>query len=563
MRRNAENLIILGGGAPGRQWRQPVPLVDVIRSAAAEVGGYSRVRVLPIGDGALNGSAVSDLTHLLSELIDNAVSFSPPHTQVQVTGQLVPKGFVVEIEDRGLGMQGDEMTAANRYFANPPEFNVLAISDNSRLGMFVVARLAARHNVHVSSLRSSPYGGTSAIVLIPSNLISTSAGADRAPAEPKALVGAVSGSGHNGYGDPAASVGTLSELEAAPSGGPAQGSGGSTGGPPNGFTLTSAPDPYAQGEPDDRVTGGTIDSGFSTAGSLGRRRTCTTRAPRMSGSPVAPSTTATTRPASTRTPPARWRRRLGPPGRRRCRTCRRSPSRPRLRHTARRSRRRWISATATAPRRSIGPSSSRLYDPTTSPTTCWNDGPAGRTGCHRDRRRRGRPPPSCRSRPRRWSRCPRLARPACHRPRRPGRIRRAHPPADIRRVGRPAPTRAVRLVRTRVRRPARSRQLTSRRTHAAPCRARRPPCRLRRPSHRAASHRAASHPAGRRRHLPRQKPCHRRRTRNGSLPSQWLHPSRQRPARRRVVRWASPAPRSRLTLCSRLTPCSQLTQCAR
>jgi signal transduction histidine kinase len=261
MRRNAENLIILGGGAPGRQWRQPVPLVDVIRSAAAEVGGYSRVRVLPIGDGALNGAAVSDVTHLLSELIDNAVSFSPPHTQVQVTGQLVPKGFVVEIEDRGLGMQTDEMTAANRYFANPPEFNVLAISDNSRLGMFVVARLAARHNVHVS-LRSSPYGGTCAIVLLPSNLVSTGNAVDRAPAEPKALVGATTGGGHGGP----APVPQLSELEAGPSSGGGGGqdrqeSNGSRNGAPNGFTLAAAPDPYAQGPSDDRVTGGTIDDG--------------------------------------------------------------------------------------------------------------------------------------------------------------------------------------------------------------------------------------------------------------------------------------------------------------
>ncbi len=170
MRRNAENLVILGGGQPGRKWHRPVPLIDVLRSASSEVEQYDRVRVLPFPEMMLAGSVVSDVVHLAAELIDNAAAFSPPHTRVQVTGQSVSKGFAVEIEDRGLGMSKDDLSAANGWLARPPEFDVLALSDNARLGMFVVARIAARHGIKVH-LRGSPYGGTTAIILLPHELV--------------------------------------------------------------------------------------------------------------------------------------------------------------------------------------------------------------------------------------------------------------------------------------------------------------------------------------------------------------------------------------------------------
>jgi HAMP domain-containing protein len=102
-RRNAENLIVLSGSSPARTWRRSVPMVDVVRGALAEVEDYTRVSLMPMGDVVLVGRAVGDVVHLLAELIENAVSFSPPYTNVQVSGQLVANGYVVEIEDRGLG----------------------------------------------------------------------------------------------------------------------------------------------------------------------------------------------------------------------------------------------------------------------------------------------------------------------------------------------------------------------------------------------------------------------------------------------------------------------------
>jgi signal transduction histidine kinase len=167
MRRNAENLIVLSGAVPGRTWRQPVPMVDVVRGASAEIEEYTRVNVFPIPPAGLVGRVVGDVIHLLAELIENATTFSPPHTMVQVGGQLVANGFAVEIEDRGLGMSDSAFAIANEQVHKPPEFQ---LSSNARLGLYVVGRLAARHGIRVQ-LRPSPYGGTTAIVLIPSALV--------------------------------------------------------------------------------------------------------------------------------------------------------------------------------------------------------------------------------------------------------------------------------------------------------------------------------------------------------------------------------------------------------
>ncbi|MEU7912792.1 sensor histidine kinase [Microbispora bryophytorum] len=167
MRRHAEGLIILSGNAPGRAWRKPVPMYDVVRGAAAEVEDYARVNVLPMEDHGLDGAAVADVIHLIAELIENATVFSPPHTTVSVHGEIVGMGFAVEIEDRGLGMTNERLAELNERLANPPEFD---LADTDRMGLFVVARLATRRDIRVT-LRPSPYGGTTAIVLIPSVLM--------------------------------------------------------------------------------------------------------------------------------------------------------------------------------------------------------------------------------------------------------------------------------------------------------------------------------------------------------------------------------------------------------
>ncbi|WP_067453834.1 sensor histidine kinase [Nocardia alba] len=169
-RRNAENLIILGGGRPGRQWRQPVPVMDVVRSAIGETLDYARVRVTKLPEVSVVGTVVADLVHLLAELVDNATAFSPPQSRVEASGNVVGKGVVVEITDQGMGMSDDDLVRYNAMLADPPDFGVGTLSADSRLGLFVVARLAVAHGVSVR-LSESDYGGIRAIVLIPQQLL--------------------------------------------------------------------------------------------------------------------------------------------------------------------------------------------------------------------------------------------------------------------------------------------------------------------------------------------------------------------------------------------------------
>ncbi|WP_405875332.1 MULTISPECIES: nitrate- and nitrite sensing domain-containing protein [unclassified Streptomyces] len=178
MRRHAESLIILSGAAPGRAWRMPVSLTNVVRAAVSEVEDYARVEVRQLPEASVVGSAVADLTHLLAEIVENAAQFSPPHTRVRVTGEPVGNGYVVEVEDRGLGMGTETLAEANRRIE---QSEALDLFDSDRLGLFVVSRLAARHGIKVH-LRTSPYGGTTAVVLLPTALLHGGA-AERSPSK--------------------------------------------------------------------------------------------------------------------------------------------------------------------------------------------------------------------------------------------------------------------------------------------------------------------------------------------------------------------------------------------
>jgi signal transduction histidine kinase len=179
MRRHAEGLIILSGAAPGRGWRKPVPLMDVLRAAVAEVEDYARVDVRRLELVHLAGAAVADLTHLLAELVENATVFSPPHTRVQVRGEPVGSGFAIDIEDRGLGMGEHAITEANQRIAGADRTDLF---DSDRLGLFVVSRLAQRHHIQVTLGRSA-YGGTTAVVLLPKELLENTAAGSYSQAE--------------------------------------------------------------------------------------------------------------------------------------------------------------------------------------------------------------------------------------------------------------------------------------------------------------------------------------------------------------------------------------------
>jgi signal transduction histidine kinase len=168
MRRNSENLLVLAGHDESRRWNQPVALVDVLRAALSEIEQYERVTLNVQPGIAARGQAVSDVVHLTAELVENATSFSAADTPVTIAGHLLSSGGVLlEITDQGVGMGAEEMAHANWRLDNPP---VVDVAVSRRMGLFVVARLAARHGIRVR-LRPAASGGLIALVWLPDETI--------------------------------------------------------------------------------------------------------------------------------------------------------------------------------------------------------------------------------------------------------------------------------------------------------------------------------------------------------------------------------------------------------
>ncbi len=169
MRRNSENLLVLAGHDASRRWNQPVALVDVLRAAVSEIEQYERVTLNVQPGIAVRGHAVNDVVHLLAELAENATSFSSAETPVVVAGHLLSSGGVLlDITDQGVGMGAEEMAHANWRLDNPP---VVDVAVSRRMGLFVVARLAARHGIRVR-LRPATGGGLTALVWLPDEVVS-------------------------------------------------------------------------------------------------------------------------------------------------------------------------------------------------------------------------------------------------------------------------------------------------------------------------------------------------------------------------------------------------------
>ncbi|GIG88147.1 histidine kinase [Plantactinospora endophytica] len=203
-RRFLENLVILAGGQIGRRFQNPVPVRRVLLAAFAEAQQYQRITLRGAPDVALAGRAVAGTIHLLAELLDNALAFSPPKTTVWVTCNEVKHGVAIEIEDGGVGMNSEALQTANELLATAPTPDVAALKDGAQVGLHVVAELAKRDGIQVS-LRTSAYGGLLAIVLLPDRLITPEAagsGSDRTDPELlhlPAMAGAVPGRAGTGH----------------------------------------------------------------------------------------------------------------------------------------------------------------------------------------------------------------------------------------------------------------------------------------------------------------------------------------------------------------------------
>ena len=170
MRRNSENLIILSGTGLTKALVRPLPLAELVGAAISEVEHYARVKANGLPTALVHGRAVKDLIHLIAELLDNATTYSEAATTVTIAARQLRGGqLAMQISDSGMGMTTDELDAANHKLADPPDFDVTVAR---RMGLYVVGRLAQRHNIKVR-LRSGDFieGGTKAVITVPADLL--------------------------------------------------------------------------------------------------------------------------------------------------------------------------------------------------------------------------------------------------------------------------------------------------------------------------------------------------------------------------------------------------------
>ncbi|MBT2490783.1 nitrate- and nitrite sensing domain-containing protein [Streptomyces sp. ISL-96] len=169
MRRQIENLLILAGGEIPDPHTEPMRVADLLREAAAEVEDFRRIERQALDEISVEPRVISQISHLLAELLDNATRFSPPKSKVVIRAELVADGLSVEIEDRGPRVTPASYEEMNRRLHSAPPYAVLA-QNAHRLGLFVVGHLADQLPATVT-LRRSVYGGTSAVVVIPGELL--------------------------------------------------------------------------------------------------------------------------------------------------------------------------------------------------------------------------------------------------------------------------------------------------------------------------------------------------------------------------------------------------------
>ena len=162
MRRNAESLLVLAGSESPRVWAKATDMADVVRAAVGEIDEYQRIEVLALEPARLSGGAVSDVSHLVAELLENAIQFSPPSEMIRVTGLFDMNGYQLAVSDRGVGMSDARIAEMNRILQRPP---ALGLSVEPTLGLYVVAKLAHRHGLEVELIRGVP--GTTARITIP------------------------------------------------------------------------------------------------------------------------------------------------------------------------------------------------------------------------------------------------------------------------------------------------------------------------------------------------------------------------------------------------------------
>ncbi|MFE0513729.1 sensor histidine kinase [Streptomyces sp. NPDC058964] len=196
--RLADSISVLGGGRPGRQWPNPVALYSVLRGAMSRILEYRRIDLASIAKVNIKGTCVEPVIHAAAELLDNATRYSPPQTKVHVTATEVQTGVAIEIEDGGVSLSEEARARVENMLERAKAgVDLDDLGESPRLGLAVVGRLCSTYNMQVS-LRASAYGGVRAVLVVPSNMMTTEpapglAHGIGATAVPKAELGALEG----------------------------------------------------------------------------------------------------------------------------------------------------------------------------------------------------------------------------------------------------------------------------------------------------------------------------------------------------------------------------------
>jgi signal transduction histidine kinase len=167
MRRNAESLLVLVGESSPRPSAQPLPVADVIRAALSEVEDYRRVVLRRVDDALISGPVVTEVAHMLAELVENGLMFSPPDVEVEIYGRRTGDRYLLVVVDYGVGMSPPDLAKARARLRDEENF---LVAPTRFLGHYVVGRLAKQLKIAVE-LGDSPVTGITARMLLPAELI--------------------------------------------------------------------------------------------------------------------------------------------------------------------------------------------------------------------------------------------------------------------------------------------------------------------------------------------------------------------------------------------------------
>lgn len=168
--RRAQSIAVLCDGYLGRR-RDVASVYDVVRSAQGRIRNFQRVKISSQVDVGVTSRAVEPVAVALAELLDNATRYSQ-HT-VEITIRAVHNGVSIRVDDAGVGMNEEERARATKLLSSARASGLAGLGNPPQFGFAVIGVLCERYGFTVSVDLISPYGGVGAVVLLPSELLTS------------------------------------------------------------------------------------------------------------------------------------------------------------------------------------------------------------------------------------------------------------------------------------------------------------------------------------------------------------------------------------------------------